>query len=112
MKLWHFVLGALVLWLIFGQDRGSTRSPPLTGSRGYYESPYLNPSVPTGRAISTVGEVDCTVLNTSTGNGPYNLTCERDGDDIRINFPNGGFITVDSDGYHDRTGHYWDVEID
>lgn len=129
MKLWHFVVGALVLWLLFNEGGGTKRPAAAPGGSGYFQAPqaypsvpsggseyfqapHAYPSVPSGISLSTIDEVDCTVLNTTTGNGPYTLTCEMDDDEIRINFPNGGFIIVDSDGYHYRTGHYWDVELE
>jgi hypothetical protein len=112
LKFWHLVVGGLALWLIFGQGEDTKRSPSSSGGRGYYHAPYSYPSVPSGRGITNVDEIDCTVLNTTTGHGPYSLTCEIDGDDVKIIFPNGGFIIVDLDGYHDRTGDYWDVELD
>jgi hypothetical protein len=56
------------------------------------------------------GDFDCTATNLISGNGPYSLNCEKDGDDIIINFPNGGHITVDEDGFHSETGDNWDIE--
>lgn len=56
------------------------------------------------------GDFDCTATNLSSGNDPYSLNCEKDGDDIIINFPNGGHITVDEDGFHSETGDNWDIE--
>jgi len=56
------------------------------------------------------GDFDCVATNLTTGNGPYSLNCEKDGDDIIINFPNGGHITVDEDGFHSETGNNWDIE--
>ena len=58
------------------------------------------------------GEHDCTATNTTKGNGPYTLTCEKEGDEITIHFPNGGFIVVHENGYHPETGDNWDVELD
>ncbi len=56
------------------------------------------------------GDFDCSATNLSSGNGPYSLDCEQDGDDIIINFPNGGHITVDEDGFHSETGDIWEIE--
>lgn len=56
------------------------------------------------------GLSDCSAYNTSNGNGPYTLDCERDGDEIRLNFPNGGYIDLDQDGYDPQTGEQWEIE--
>lgn len=112
MRMWHFIAGAIVLWLIFGNESGSKHSTPAGGSHGSYRSPYTPPLGSHRNQGVAVGEFDCTVFNITTGNGPYTLMCDRDGDEITINFPNGGYIIVDEDGYHARTGHFWEVEID
>ena len=57
------------------------------------------------------GSYDCDVTNTSRGNGPYALDCDKDGDEVTINFNNGGSVTIDSDGYDSSTGEQWDVEL-
>ncbi len=56
------------------------------------------------------GDFDCSATNTSRGNGPYTLGCEKYGGDVTIHFNNGGHVTVDEDGYDSNTGEYWDVE--
>ena len=56
------------------------------------------------------GDFDCSATNTSRGNGPYTLGCEKYGGDVTIHFNNGGHLTVDEDGYDSNTGEYWDVE--
>jgi hypothetical protein len=56
------------------------------------------------------GDFDCTASNLTSGNGAYSLDCEKDGDDIIINFPDGGHITVDEDGFHSETGDTWDIQ--
>jgi len=57
-----------------------------------------------------MGDFDCSATNLTSGNGAYSLDCEQDGDDIIINFPNGGHITVDEDGFHSETGDIWEIE--
>ena len=111
MKLWHFFVGAAILWLIFGIDSGSKSSSlNKTGTSSYprYQSTPISDEED---STEEDGEYDCIVFNTSTGNGPYTLSCEKDSGTIIINFPNGGYIVVDEDGFHSRTGHQWDVEI-
>ena len=56
------------------------------------------------------GDFDCTVTNLTSGNGPYSLECEHDGEDTIIHFPNGGSITVDENGFHGDTGDTWEIE--
>lgn len=57
------------------------------------------------------GYHDCDVSNTTRGYGSYSLECEKNGDEVTINFNNGGHVTVDSDGYDFNTGDQWDVEL-
>jgi hypothetical protein len=56
------------------------------------------------------GDFDCAVTNITRGNGPYNLDCEKYGDEITIHFRNGGFIITDLDGFHAENGEYWEIE--
>ena len=56
------------------------------------------------------GDFDCAVTNITRSNGPYNLDCEKDGDEITIHFRNGGFIITDLDGFHAENGEYWQIE--
>lgn len=111
MKLWHFIVGAVLLWLIFGTDSGTNSSKSNNSGTSTYPRYYSTPKIDTENSIEEDGEYDCTAFNTSTGNGPYTLYCEKDGGNITINFPNGGFIVVDEDGFHPRTGHQWDIEL-
>ena len=57
------------------------------------------------------GSYDCDVTNTTRGNGPYSLGCDKDGDEVTIHFDNGGHVTVDSDGYDYNTGEVCDVDL-
>jgi hypothetical protein len=77
-----------------------------------YSSKYQNGGSPKTIDQDAIpdGDFDCVATNLTTGNGPYSLNCEKDGDDIIINFPNGGHITVDEDGFHSETGDNWDIE--
>src|SRR5258705_11285211 len=43
------------------------------------------------------GSYNCEVSNTTRGNGPYTLECEKSGDEIVIHFNNGGYINLDID---------------
>ncbi len=58
------------------------------------------------------GDHECVVMNVSRGNGPYNLECEKDGDEITIRFPNGGYVVVDENGYEASRGEQWSVQFD
>jgi hypothetical protein len=120
MKLWIIIAAiALGFWILGGDDKkGGTYSPSPAYSAPSY-SPSDSPSYTPAYSRRSPdlsdredGEFDCTVENVSRGNGPYSLTCEKDGDDITINFPNGGYITVDSDGFHSERGEQWEVEVD
>jgi hypothetical protein len=112
MKTWHFFAGAFFLWLFFGGDSGTISPRPRSTSGGSYTLPNTPPATYWGAPVGSVGNLDCTVFNLTTGHGPYALMCEREGDEIRINFPNGGHIIVDEDGYHARTGNLWEVELE
>ncbi len=69
------------------------------------------------------GSYNCTVTNTDRSNGPYSLTCDKTGDEIRITFPNGGYRTISVDepqqsghdftfeGSDDRLNESWEIEI-
>jgi hypothetical protein len=56
------------------------------------------------------GSHDCEVMNTTRGNGPYTLECEKSGDDITIHFNNGGYITLDMDSQESADGSTWELE--
>lgn len=64
----------------------------------------------------------CTAYSYSTGNYYY-LTCEFSGDEVILNFPNGGYLTVSMDSeeiedpssisaYDYARSTYWDLDVD
>ncbi|MDB5096840.1 MAG: hypothetical protein JWM80_1261 [Cyanobacteria bacterium RYN_339] len=55
------------------------------------------------------GSYMATVENTSTGNGPYELEVEKSGDEVTINFSNGGFIVTDVNS-QDFDGSSWQLD--
>jgi hypothetical protein len=116
MKLWHLIVGAAILWMIFGTDSGTKSSSHNKNDTSiyprYHNAPVIDEEDSSEKdSDKEDGEYDCTVFNTSTGNGPYTLSCEKDSGTIIINFPNGGYIVVDEDGFHPPTGNHWDVEL-
>ena len=118
MKFWHLAIIALLIWLIFGDNKKPSDRAVGSSNNVHFSpsSPYhgLNtPSHASGNAPDRAdGEYDCTVTNITRGTGPYSLECEKDGDDLTIRFPNGGYIVVDSDGYHAARGEQWEVELE
>jgi len=124
VQFWIVVVGAGLLWLVFGDTGRSQKrtEPQASYAPPNYTPQYTSPiySTPSaGWRASTAsmeekddGEYECTATNLSTGNGPYSLTCEKDGDEVIIRFPNGGYITVDEDGYHARRGEQWEIELE
>ena len=56
------------------------------------------------------GSYACEVMNTTRGNGPYTLSCDKSGDDITIHFNNGGYITLDVDSQESADGSTWELE--
>ena len=67
-------------------------------------------------------EYDCTAYSYSTGNYYY-VTVVFDGDEVQINFSNGGYITVTLDNeviddphsigaFHYERGTYWELDVD
>ena len=56
------------------------------------------------------GSYDCEVTNTTRGNGPYTLECEKSGDEIVIHFNNGGYINLDIDAQPTGDGSTWELE--
>lgn len=58
------------------------------------------------------GDHECVVMNVSQSNGPYFLECEKDGDEITIRFPNGGYVVVDESGYEASRGEQWLVQFE
>ena len=54
------------------------------------------------------GSYSCDATNSTRGNGPYALDCEKSGDTITIYFTNGGHIDLDIDS-QDGTDGSWDV---
>lgn len=111
MKLWHLIVGSAILWMIFGTDSGTKSSSHNKTDTSTYPRYHTAPVIDEENSTEEDGEYDCTVFNTSTGNGPYTLSCEKDSGTIIINFPNGGYIVVDEDGFHPPTGNHWDVEL-
>lgn len=115
MKVWYFPIGALILGIFVGCEQSASSEPSYSSSTSFSSSQSASIRKRAGALtdISDIddGEFDCTVSNATTGNGPYSLLCEKDGDEITIHFPNGGFLVVDEDGYHARTGTYWEVEV-
>jgi hypothetical protein len=123
MPVWViFIALAAVLWAVFGDS-----DKPVSSSGHSSPSYTHSPAVVRWTDSSATeddddddesgedkedGEYDCTVANVSRGNGPYSLSCEKDGDEIKIRFPNGGHITVDEDGFHPERGDHWEVELD
>ena len=70
------------------------------------------------------GSYECEASNTTQGNGPYNLECEKIGNELTIHFSNGGYIVNDIDSInsngekswtldttHPEEGDNWDVVI-
>jgi hypothetical protein len=118
MKFWHLILAFFVIWLVFGGDEKSSHREGFSTEQADYLPPTYNSGLRPPRyprrdnSEKPDGDYDCTVMNISSGLGPYTLQCEKNGDDITINFPNGGYIVVDSDGYHAVRGEQWEVELD
>jgi hypothetical protein len=56
------------------------------------------------------GSYNCEVTNTTRGNGPYTLECEKSGDDLTIHFNNGGHIILDVDSQQSPNGSTWQLE--
>jgi hypothetical protein len=116
MKFWQLVVIALLAWLIFGDKKQSSDQPGGIRNNVHYSHTYErfnSPSHASGNSADRPdGEYDCTVTNITRGTGPYSLECEKDGDDLTIRFPNGGYIVVDSDGFHAARGEQWEVELE
>lgn len=56
------------------------------------------------------GTYSCEVTNTTRGNGPYSLECEKSDSEIVIHFNNGGYITLDVDAGHLSDGETWNFD--
>ncbi|MFD0666601.1 hypothetical protein ACT80S_02685 [Ramlibacter sp. MAHUQ-53] len=71
---------------------------------------------PAPAAASTAGPpdgvYDSAVSNLTTGEGPFPLACEKEGDEITVSFLDGDHFTVDGDGYAARDAEQWTVELD
>jgi len=55
------------------------------------------------------GDYSCDAYNSTAGNGPYSLECEKSGDSIVLHFSNGGYITLDIDS-QDLDGNTWEID--
>lgn len=111
-KNWIWIL--LVIFVLYKcSSSGDKYNSPTSSEYDYPRSTYNEDSSSSEddeNRKDLTGDFDCTATNLTSGNGPYSLDCESDGDDIIINFPNGGHITVDEDGFHSETGDIWDIE--
>ncbi len=58
------------------------------------------------------GQYDCAVSNLTTGDGPYPLQCDKEGDEITIWLPDGDHLVVDERGYHAMLREHWAVRLD
>ena len=84
--------------------------------------PNDNSEVDTGDQLED-GSYDCVVRNTDRSNGPYDLSCDKNGDEIIVTFPNGGYRTISVgepehdgnqftfEGSDDTRSESWEIEI-
>jgi hypothetical protein len=56
------------------------------------------------------GSYSCEASNSTSGNGPYALDCEKSGDTITLRFPNGGHIDLDIESQESADGKTWEIE--
>jgi len=56
------------------------------------------------------GTYSCNATNSSRGNGPYTLECEKSGDRVILHFANGGHVTLDIGSQETADGHSWQIE--
>jgi hypothetical protein len=56
------------------------------------------------------GTYACDATNSTRGNGPYSLRCEKTGDTIVLHFNNGGHVTLDVDSQDKADGHSRQIE--
>ncbi len=110
---------AVIAWFIWGRSEKAT--PLEEESISAERSPVSATDEDDGQLKD--GSYDCTVTNTDRSNGPYSLTCDKTGDEIRITFPNGGYRTISVDdpqqsghdftfeGTDDRLSESWEIEI-
>ena len=114
---WACVVTA-VLYLVMKGEKTATVHPnttyvlpsPVTTPYSPPNQRFYSASAATDLSDTDDGEFECTVENQSRLNGPYTLTCEKDGDDLRINFPNGGHIITGTDGFHASSAEQWNIE--
>ena len=115
--IWLVLIG-IALWFIWGRSEQAPQAEKtpvpaeLSADTTTEESDQLKD-----------GSYDCTVSNTDRSNGPYTLTCDKSGDEIKINFPNGGYRTISVDepqhdgdqftfeGTDDKLTESWEIEI-
>ena len=112
------VLIAIVSWFIWGRSEQGPRA-----ERTSVPAELSAEATTEERDQLKDGSYDCTVSNTDRANGPYTLTCDKSGDEIKINFPNGGYRTISVDepqhegaqftfeGTDDRLAETWEIEI-
>lgn len=115
------IAGVVVVFVLVSQFDGSADNsvismPESTAQNHGYPSASIAASDESSVESSNVesagdGDHECIVTNLSRGNGPYNLECEKDGDEITIRFPNGGYVVVDESGYEASRGEQWSVQF-
>jgi hypothetical protein len=55
------------------------------------------------------GSYSCDATNSTQGNGPYSLACEKSGDTLTIHFENGGYIHLDIDSQDKADENTWEI---
>lgn len=106
LKISFRILFYLLLLFTFQSCGDSNPKPNTTQTTNFNLSRFQN------LEEKSNGDYSCTAYNLSTGNGPYQLQCEKDNDEIIIHFPNGGYIVTDEDGFHFETGDIWDIDLE
>ena len=56
------------------------------------------------------GSYSCDAYNSTRGNGPYVLDCDKSGDNVTIHFPNGGYLDLDIESQDSTDGSSWEIE--
>jgi hypothetical protein len=101
------LIASLALFLTF---QGCQRNDSDTYESESYRDPNSTQTEDSETPRLVDGTYSCEASNPEQDYGPYNLECEKNGDEITVYFPNGGYIVNDIDDTEGDGSGEWTVD--